>query len=165
MSPRILTHLVDLLRHSWPAPGARRLLLLAPPVLAAAGLCAVLVFGTPGGSARATPAAGGQPTGAAAAGAGGDGAVSVPPPSGLLVEVSGAGVRPGMYRVAKGERVSVAVAAASGLAPDADPDRLPNMAARLKDGQQVVVPRLGAPGRTTSPTGRRITRVSLNLAS
>jgi competence protein ComEA len=167
MSPRILSHLADLLSRAWPPAGRRRLLfLVAPPALAAAGLCAALVFGAPGGrlgpGAQVAP---GQPAGGAAAAGDAEGAAAVPPPAGLLVEVSGAVARPGMYRVAKGERVSAAVAAAGGLAPDADPDRLPNLAARLKDGQQVVVPRLGAPGRTAAGTGQRITRVSLNLAS
>ena len=161
MSPRILSRLSDLISRAWPAPGRRRLLLLAaPPGLAAAALCSAVVFFAPGAPAPPAGAAG-----AAANGGDAEGGSAVPPPAGLLVEVSGAVTRPGMYRVAKGERVSSAIAAAGGLAPDADPDRLPNMAARLKDGQQVAVPRLGGPGRTTATSGQRVTAVSLNSAS
>jgi competence protein ComEA len=162
MSPRILSRLSDLLSRAWPPPGRRRLLLLvAPPALAAAALCSAMVFFAPGAPAPPARAV----AGAAANGGDAEGGVAVPPAPGLLVEVSGAVTRPGMYRVAKGERVSSAIAAAGGLAPDADPDRLPNMAARLKDGQQVAVPRLGGPGRTTATSGQRVTTASLNSAS
>jgi competence protein ComEA len=80
-------------------------------------------------------------------------AISVPPASGLLVEVTGAVAHPGLYRVAKGERVSAAIAAAGGYASGADPDRLPNMAARLKDGEQIKVPfrPTSTSTRTTTP--------------
>jgi competence protein ComEA len=147
--------------------------------VAAALLAAVAWFGPPGPSAPAA-ATGAQAPTAAGAGAGAapggpapaaaDGAAAdgvVPAASGLLVEVTGAVARPGMYRVPKGERVSAAIAAAGGLGPDADPDRLPNMAARLKDGQQVLVPRLGRPARSGgSGTGSRATAtVSLDTAT
>jgi len=96
----------------------------------------------------------------------------MPPPGGLLVEVTGAVGHPGLYRVAKGERVSAAIAAAGGFTHDADPDRLPNMAARLKDGEQVKVPSLPVPGRASTATrpgggtsASRLITVSLNLAS
>jgi competence protein ComEA len=68
---------------------------------------------------------------------------------------------PGLYRVAKGERAFAAIAAAGGLTSEADPNRLPNLAARLKDGQEVKVPAKQAPGRGSSST----TRVSLNAAT
>jgi competence protein ComEA len=168
MSPRLLSRLFpNLMARAWPPPGRRRLLLLvAPPALAAAVLGAVLLFlapGAPGAAvAPARVAAGGAPR----AGAGdAEAAAAVPPPAGLLVEVSGAVARPGIYRVAKGERVSAAIAAAGGLAGDADPDRMPNLAARLKDGQQVLVPRRGAPGRGSGTSGSRTSTVSLNTAS
>ena len=65
------------------------------------------------------------------------------------------------WGVAKGERASAAIAAAGGLTGDADPNRMPNLAARLKDGQEVKVPAKQAPGRGSS----RTTRVSLNSAT
>jgi competence protein ComEA len=159
MTPRTLSHLVAAaLARAWPPPGRRRLLLLvAPPALGLALLGAALLLrpAQPPGSPAALPAV---PAGADAE------AAAVPPPAGLLVEVSGAVARPGIYRVAKGERVSAAIAAAGGLAADADPDRAPNLAARLKDGQQVLVPRKGGPGRSGASSSRSAT-VSLNTAS
>jgi competence protein ComEA len=50
-----------------------------------------------------------------------------------------------VYRVPAGARVDDLVAAAGGLAPDADPDRV-NLAAALQDGERVFVPRVGQPG-------------------
>src|SRR5215510_4102085 len=99
-------------------------------------------------------------------------ATAIPPPGGLLVEVTGAVGHPGLYRVARGERVSAAIAAAGGFTHEADPDRLPNMAARLKDGEEVKVPSLRVPGHA-STTARssagtstsRVFTVSLNLAT
>ena len=52
--------------------------------------------------------------------------------------------RPGLCRVPAGSRVAEAVARAGGLARRADPAAV-NLAARLEDGQQVVVPG-GGPG-------------------
>lgn len=93
-------------------------------------------------------------------------ATAMPPPAGLLVEVTGAVGHPGLYRVARGERVSAAIAAAGGFTHDADPDRLPNMAARLKDGAQVKVPARTAPGSRSATGGAaRAAPVSLNIAT
>jgi competence protein ComEA len=143
------------------APRRRLLLALAlSPILVASVLVGVLVYTarpSPAPAPPGAPAAGAAPGGAAAAG------TSLPPPSGLLVEVTGAVAHPGVYRVAKGDRASAAIAAAGGLTTDADPNRLPPMAARLKDGQQVKVPALGSPATTTSSS--RVARVSLNAAT
>ena len=65
-------------------------------------------------------------------------------PVGPSVHVAGAVVAPGLYRLADAARVADAVAAAGGLAQDADGDRL-NLAAPLADGQRLFVPRIGAP--------------------
>jgi competence protein ComEA len=145
----------------WLAPGWRRLLLIAAlPALAAAGLASVLFFTAPPPSAR--PAAPPAPGGADTAEGG-----TLPAPRGLLVDVTGAVARPGVYRVTKGERVSAAIAAAGGLAADADPNRLPSLAAPLRDGQQIRVPHLGAASRTTGTAAGapRTATVSLNAAS
>jgi len=58
----------------------------------------------------------------------------------LTVHVAGAVVNPGLYSLKEGSRVSDAVAEAGGSAPDALLDDL-NLAARVKDGQKVLVPR------------------------
>jgi competence protein ComEA len=138
--------------------------LVLPPVLAAAVLVGSLVYSAP--PAPPGPPGPAAPPGAANAGAGNaEAGTSLPAPSGLLVEVSGAVAHPGVYRVAKGERTSAAIAAAGGLTADADPNRLPAMAARLKDGQRVRVPSLGAPAGSSRTTAPRVARVSLNAAT
>jgi competence protein ComEA len=57
----------------------------------------------------------------------------------LVVDVTGAVRRPGVYRMPAGSRVNDAVARAGGAAPRAQLEAI-NLAARLADGQQVVVP-------------------------
>ena len=86
-------------------------------------------------------------------------AVDIPPPAGLLIDVSGAVENPGLYRLPRGDRVYDAIAAAGGLSLDADRSKLPNLAGRLKDGEQVKV----AFAKTTS--GTVVTRTNLNTAT
>lgn len=57
----------------------------------------------------------------------------------LVVHVAGAVRRPGVYRMPMGSRVDDAVSRAGGAAPGAELEAV-NLAARLADGQQVVVP-------------------------
>jgi competence protein ComEA len=57
----------------------------------------------------------------------------------LVVDVTGAVRDPGVYRMPAGSRVNDAVARAGGAAPAAQLEAI-NLAARLADGQQVVVP-------------------------
>lgn len=85
--------------------------------------------------------------------------IGAPAPTGLLVDVIGAVNHPGLYRMRRGDRVYDAIAAAGGLLPDADPTRLPDLAARLKDGEQVKVPFVKSTGATV------ITRTNLNTAT
>ncbi|HEX2160242.1 MAG TPA: helix-hairpin-helix domain-containing protein [Thermoleophilaceae bacterium] len=66
-------------------------------------------------------------------------------PLGPFVHVAGAVRRPGLYRLSAGARVAAAVRRAGGPASDADLDLI-NLAARLQDGQQVVVPAEATPG-------------------
>lgn len=141
------------------APRRRLLVGLAvPPALLAAVLVGLLVYGHP-----PAPPGGGGPQPAPPDAAGG---AALPPPSGLLVDVTGAVAHPGVYRVARGERASAAIAAAGGLTADADPARLPNMAARLQDGAQVRVPALPTATRSTAAGGStRVAAVSLNTAT
>jgi len=77
------------------------------------------------------------------------------PPQGVatgdvVVHVAGAVRSPGVYRLPAGSRVIDAVERAGGTIPSAAPDSL-NLAARLADGQQVVVPaRVGVASSSTA---------------
>lgn len=62
----------------------------------------------------------------------------------VFVHVAGAVVRPGVLLMPDGARVIDAVEGAGGATPDADLDRI-NLAARLVDGQRILVVRVGAP--------------------
>lgn len=57
----------------------------------------------------------------------------------VVVYVTGAVARPGLYALAHGERVGAAVAAAGGLTSDASYDEV-NMAERLGDAQHIRIP-------------------------
>jgi competence protein ComEA len=57
----------------------------------------------------------------------------------VVVDVTGAVEKPGVYRLPEGSRVDEAVQRAGGATGKAELDSL-NLAARLADGQQVVVP-------------------------
>ena len=132
------------------------LLLVTPPVLAGGVLVGAWLHGRP------TPAPAPAPRPAAQ---------ELPEPPGLLVHVSGAVVRPGMYRLRRGERVHAALNAAGGLLPEADQEHLPNLAGRLKDGEQVKVPFRKRPAASRSPSaggsspGAAAGKVSLNSAT
>jgi competence protein ComEA len=79
--------------------------------------------------------------------------VAAPTPSAptekLFVDVVGAVRRPGVYRLAQGSRVADAVARAGGPTRKAQLD-LVNLAARIADGEQIVVPRRGSVGSGAS---------------
>ena len=60
----------------------------------------------------------------------------------LFVNVVGAVRRPGLYRLKDGSRVADAVVRAGGPTPRAQIELL-NLAARIADGEQIVVPRRG----------------------
>jgi competence protein ComEA len=71
--------------------------------------------------------------------------------SDLVVDVTGAVVRPGVYRMPAGSRVNDAVKRAGGTTGRAELEAV-NLAARLADGQQVVVPERG-PGGAAAAAG------------
>jgi competence protein ComEA len=130
-------------------PGWRKIALVAAPVVvAAAAVIGALVY-----SASATASGNTTPPPAA------NPALDLPSQPGLLVHVIGAVENPGLYRLPRGDRVFDAIAAAGGFSPDADMSRLPNLAGRLKDGEQVKVPF----AKTTS--GTVTVRVNLNTAT
>jgi competence protein ComEA len=58
---------------------------------------------------------------------------------GLVVHVAGEVRKPGVYRLPAGSRVTDAVDRAGGVTSSGSPDAI-NLAAKLADGQQVVVP-------------------------
>jgi competence protein ComEA len=87
--------------------------------------------------------------------------------AGVYVHVAGAVKRPGLLRVAPGTRVAQALDRAGGPTRKADLDAV-NLAAKLEDGQQIVVPVAGAaptatPG--TAASGSTGAKPSLGSAS
>lgn len=70
----------------------------------------------------------------------------------LVVDVVGAVREPGLYHLAAGARVADAVAEAGGLARRADRSAV-NLAARVADGQQVVVAARGSPTAASASGG------------
>lgn len=101
-------------------------------------------------------AAAGEPGGSAdfsISGQGGD----------LVVHVAGAVRRPGVYRMPAGSRVDDAVSRAGGAAPRADLEAI-NLAARLADGQQVVVPEL-IPGGAAAAAGASLEDGPISLGT
>lgn len=87
----------------------------------------------------------------------------------VVVDVTGAVAKPGVYRLPEGSRVEEAVQRAGGATGKAELDSL-NLAARLADGQQVVVPERvpGAPpGAPSAPAagGEEDGPISLSTAT
>jgi len=95
--------------------------------------------------AASTPAASSAASGASGSAASGPAAGAK-----IVVYVVGAVIVPGVVQVPGGSRVLDAVAAAGGAASDADLARV-NLAAKLADGQRVVVPRAGDPSAVLAP--------------
>jgi competence protein ComEA len=124
---------------------------------------------SPFSSAPAAPASSPQP---AHAGASAGGAPSVPALSSaapiLVVDVAGKVRHPGLYRLPAGARVADAITAAGGVPRGVDTTSL-NLAARVADGQQIVVGATGASmlnGSGAGPSGGAAGGpVSLNSAS
>jgi competence protein ComEA len=82
----------------------------------------------------------------AAAGSGSSGGFSLSGQAGdVIVDVAGAVGRPGVYRLPAGSRVDDAIQRAGGATSQALLEAV-NRAARLADGQQVVVPGRGVDG-------------------
>jgi len=65
----------------------------------------------------------------------------------LKVHIIGAVARPGLYEAEPGSRVADALALAGGATSAADLNQV-NLAAKIADGQQLVVPEIGVAGTT-----------------
>lgn len=76
----------------------------------------------------------------------------VPTPTPVLVQVVGAVRRPGLVSVPAGSRAIDVIAAAGGATADADESGV-NLAGRIVDGQQLVVPRRAKPGSAPTVVG------------
>jgi competence protein ComEA len=96
-----------------------------------------------------------------------DAAVDLP----LIVDIRGAVNSEGVYELPPGARVQDGLNAAGGLAPDADLSTI-NLARRLRDGEVLVIARLGAgPGTPSSlvvdgsESSEGASRININTAS
>ncbi len=67
-----------------------------------------------------------------------------PSPAPIMVHVDGAVRQPGVYALAPGSRTQDAIQAAGGLSTEANVDAI-NLAAPLRDGDKLVIPRIGTP--------------------
>jgi competence protein ComEA len=81
----------------------------------------------------------------------------------VFVHVSGSVAAPGLYVLDEGSRVVDAVAAAGGFAQDAD-EAAVNLARPLSDGEQLVVPAIGAADEASPAAPSGDGRVNLNTA-
>ena len=134
---------------------------LQTAVFAAIGV-AILLLGIRAVREGGSPAAaeGGTPLAAEPVGSGSGTALAN---GDVVVHVAGAVAEPGVYRMPAGSRVADAVERAGGPTGRAQPDAL-NLAARLADGQQVVVPSRDAGGTAASATGAEDGPISLGSA-
>jgi competence protein ComEA len=85
-------------------------------------------------------------------------------PSELVVYISGSVEHPGVYQLSPGSRIEQAVAAAGGLAQDADANQA-DLARLLYDGDQVYIPKLGEPTHIASGTGNILTLEPIDINS
>ena len=95
---------------------------------------------------------------------------STAPARKVYVHVAGRVRRPGLYRLTSGARVASAIDRAGGASRHADLTKV-NLAARIEDGQQILVPELGAApaaagtGATSGAGGSAGAKVSLASAT
>lgn len=135
--------------------GGRRALVVAAVGLALAVLVAAVLI------------AAGQASGSTAERPVVRAAAASPTTTPLLVHVSGAVRSPGLVALPSGSRVVDALAAAGGATSAADQAGV-NLAARLVDGQQIVVPKRGAAPAATAggnATGGAVASAPISLST
>ncbi|MGB3413721.1 MAG: ComEA family DNA-binding protein [Microbacteriaceae bacterium] len=81
----------------------------------------------------------------------------------VLVHVSGAVIRPGVYEVSDGARVIDAVERAGGLGPDAMPEGI-NLARVLRDAEQIHIPKVGDESLQLGSAGNGVRLININTA-
>lgn len=92
-------------------------------------------------------------------------------PAQIVVDVAGAVVHPGIYRLAIGSRVMEALEAAGGLSEEADTDWVEarvNRAAKLTDGQKIFIPTRNSNTQITndkSSSNVENSKISINSSS
>ena len=118
-----------------------------------------------GGVSYSSDSSGGNPTGSGSFGVQAEGGQDV------VVDVAGAVVKPGVYRLPAGSRVNDAIERAGGATAKAESEAI-NLAARLSDGQQVVLPskvessaRLGASSDSGTVATNAAGPISLGTAT
>lgn len=82
----------------------------------------------------------------------------------VVVDVTGAVAEPGVYRLPAGSRVDDAIERAGGATAEAELEAV-NRAAKLADGQQVVVPERGPGGAFGTAAGGEDGPISLGTAT
>lgn len=94
-----------------------------------------------------------------------------PKSAGIIVQVSGAVKREGVYRLNLGDRILDAIKLAGGELGNADLSPI-NLAEEIKDGQKIVVPakeypdiRVSEGGRSRNIRGSKDRKINLNTAS
>jgi competence protein ComEA len=132
--------------------GSRGTALVWVLAAALAVLALVRLTGGGGGDAAGSPVRIDRSPEASAPAADGGGAGARAAGAGIYVHVAGAVRRPGLVRVPAGSRVALALERAGGPARRAELAGV-NLAARLEDGQQVVVPVRGAVAVAAGATG------------
>jgi len=89
----------------------------------------------------------------------------LPPPTmpPLVIHISGAVHKPGLYQLPPGSRLNDAVLAAGGMLDEADPSRI-NLAAPLTDGVSLIIPSQAGPEELGLPeTGSAYWQPALSI--